>query len=89
MEDDRAELLCAVSRAEGQITDVEEWRRTEYQAKYEQLSELHRQLDVEIARGDQYHRKVAQRLDKIAVLKAAIGEHTPENNGFRLAGPGS
>jgi uncharacterized coiled-coil DUF342 family protein len=86
MELSRNDLLCAISRAEGQINEVEEWRKTEYQTKYEELAELHRQLDAAVTVADRYHRKIEQRLDKIARLKAVIGQHTPENNGFRFEG---
>lgn len=81
---DRNELLCSIARSEKKIKDVEQWRNTEFKSKFDELSQLQTQLEDEIAKEDEYHRRISQKLDQIARLKLKIGETVPENNSFRF-----
>ena len=81
---DRNELLCSIARSEKKIKDVEQWRSTDFKSRCDELSQLQAQLEEEIAREDDYHRKIAQKLDQIARLKMKIGENVAENNSFRF-----
>lgn len=81
---DKSELLCSIARSEKLIKEVENWRNGEYRAKYEELSQLQGQLEDEIAKEEEYHRKISQKLNQIARLKDRIGESVPDDNGFRI-----
>jgi predicted RNase H-like nuclease (RuvC/YqgF family) len=81
---DKNDLLCSIARSKEQMQRADNWRNTEYKAKCEELRRLQDELDAEITRESQYHRNVAQKLDRIARLKTRIAESTPDNNGFRF-----
>ena len=81
---DKSELLCSIARSEKQIKDVEQWRTGEYKSKYQELSQLQSELEDEVAREEEYHRKISQKLNQISKLKARIGDTVPDDNGFRF-----
>lgn len=81
---DKSELLCSIARSEKQIKEIENWRNGEYKRKYDELSQLHAELEDEIAKEEEYHRRISQKLNQIARLKEKIGEGVPDDNGFRF-----
>lgn len=76
------ELQCSIARSKEIITVVEEWRKTEYKAKYEELHILQTDLDKEISLEEKYQQKIKQKLDQIARLKEMIAEKVAEDNNF-------
>ena len=81
---DKSELLCSIARSEKQMNDVENWRNGEYKSKYEELAQLQAQLEDEVAQEEEYHRRIAQKLNQVARLKSKIAETVPDDNGFRF-----
>ena len=77
------ELVCSIERSKEIISKVDEWRKTEYKAKYEELQNLQRELEKEINLEERYHLKIADRLDRIARLKESIANKIPEDNNFK------
>lgn len=76
------ELQCSIARSKEIIMGVEEWRKTEYKAKYEELQILQNELEKEIALEEKYHQKISQKLDQISHLKELIAEKIPDDNNF-------
>lgn len=76
------ELQCSIARSKEIIAIVEEWRKTEYNARYEELQNLKNDLDKEISLEEKYQQKIKQKLDQIARLKEMIAKKIPEDNNF-------
>ena len=77
------EIQASIARSNDIIMRVDKWRTTEYQAKYEELQNLQSDLEHQIEIEEKYHRRIAQRLDRIAKLKEIISEKVPDDNNFR------
>ena len=77
------ELQCSIARSKEIIMGVEQWRKTEYKAKYEELHNLQNELEKEISLEEKYQQKISQKLDQISRLKEMIAEKMPDDNNFR------
>lgn len=77
------ELQCSIARSKEIIAIVEDWRKTEYKARYDELTNLQNDLENEVMLEEKYQQKIKQKLDQIARLKEMIAEKVPEDNNFR------
>ena len=83
-EESKAELLCSIARSQSQIKEVEQWSVTECKEMKARLLQLQQDLDDEIAKEEDYQRKISQRLNAIAKVKAEISQIVPEDNNFKI-----
>ncbi|KAH0791778.1 hypothetical protein GPJ56_004272 [Histomonas meleagridis] len=83
-EENKAELLCSIARSQNQIKEVEQWSMSECKELKEKLLQLQQDLDDEIDKEEEYHRKISQRLNSIAKIKAEISQIVPEDTNFKI-----
>lgn len=84
MEQERAELLCAISKYEAKIREIAEWREGEYKEKQQALRDLHVKLDEAIADEEKYRRIIANKLNKIENIKEQIANLLPPDGGLKV-----
>ena len=60
--------MCSSARSEKKIKDVEQWRIMDFKSLCNDLSQFQAQLEEEIGKEDEHHKKIGQKLDQIARL---------------------
>lgn len=78
------EVQYKITRYTNIIKDIQNWNQTTFAERQKLLSQLHEDLEKEIAKEEKYHSTISKKLDEIASLKLLISERASDTNGFTI-----